>query len=103
MMNPTSTSSGGKQEISLTDLGPDLSGRELGESIRNRVAADTEEVVFDCEGVETMSPSFADELFGKLAVQEDRPGRLRAANASSDVMSVIRFAVRERTQDHDAH
>lgn len=95
-MNPTLTSSGGKQEISLTHLGPDLSGRELGARIREQVEADTDEVVFDCDGIETMSPSFADELFGKLAVQENRPSRLRAANAAPDVMSVIRFAVRER-------
>jgi STAS-like domain of unknown function (DUF4325) len=95
-MNPTSTSSGGKQVISLADLGPDVSGRELGESIRERVIPGTDEVVFDCAGIETMSPSFADELFGKLAVQEDRPAHLRVANASPDVTSVVRFAVRER-------
>lgn len=96
MMSPTLTSSGGKQEISLADFGPDVSGRGLGESIREKVDAAVDEVVFDCGGIKTMSPSFADELFGKLAVQENRPANLRVANASPDVTSVIRFAIRER-------
>ena len=95
-MSPTLTSSSGKQVISLADFGPDVSGRGLGESIRERVDAAVDEVIFDCAGIETMSPSFADELFGKLAVQENRPANLRVANASPDVTSVIRFAVRER-------
>lgn len=95
-MSPTLTSSGGKQVIPLADFGPDVSGRGLGESIRDQVDAAVNEVVFDCAGIETMSPSFADELFGKLAVQQNRPASLRVANASPEVTSVIRFAVRER-------
>jgi hypothetical protein len=98
MMSLTLTSNGGKQEISLTEWGPDVSGRERGLAIRERVKQGVEEVIFDCYGIETMSPSFADELFGKLSVQEGRPTNLRASNASPDVMSVIRFAVRERMQ-----
>lgn len=98
MMSSTLTSSSQKQEISLTELGPDISGRERGLAIRERVKDGMDEVVFDCDGIETMSPSFADELFGKLAVQDGRPAHLKASNASPDVMSVIRFAVRERVE-----
>src|SRR4051812_11335427 len=97
MMSPTLTSNGGKQEISLSEFGPNISGRERGQAIREQIRPGIEEVVFDCQGIETMSPSFADELFGKLAVQEGRPRHLKAANAEPEVMSVIRFAVRERT------
>jgi hypothetical protein len=88
--------SNGRQEISLTEQGPDLSGRERGLAIRESVDPAANEVVFNLYGVETVSPSFADELFGKLSVQTNRPAGLKIANASSDVGQVIQFAVRER-------
>jgi STAS-like domain of unknown function (DUF4325) len=88
--------SDGQQEISLTEQGPDLSGRERGLAIRESVDLGAQEVVFNLYGVETVSPSFADELFGKLSVQENRPAGLKIANAVPDVSQVIQFAVRER-------
>jgi hypothetical protein len=88
--------SNGRQEISLTEQGPDLSGRERGLAIRESVDLGAQEVIFDLYGVETVSPSFADELFGKLSVQANRPAGLKIANAASDVAQVIQFAVRER-------
>lgn len=94
MMSPTSTS---RQEISLTEWGPDVSGRERGLAVREKVELGAEEVIFNLYGVETMSPSFADELFGKLAVQPNRPTHLKVSNASPEVSNVIRFAVRNRT------
>jgi hypothetical protein len=94
-MSPTLTS---KQEISLTEWGPDVSGRERGLAIRSQVQPGADEVVFNLYGVETMSPSFADELFGKLAVQPNRPAHLKVSNASPEVSNVIRFALRNRTE-----
>lgn len=84
------------QTIHLADeLGPDISGRSRGEAVRASVEAGVDEVVFDCAGVESMSPSFADEVFGKLAAQPDRP-RIQIVNASPDVLALVRFAVAER-------
>jgi hypothetical protein len=92
----TLTSSGGKQEIRLGELGTVISGRELGKAIREGIDVRAKEVVFDCEGIDSMTPSFADELFGKLSVQDERPENLKVANAGPEVLSVIRFALRER-------
>jgi uncharacterized protein DUF4325 len=96
-MTATLTSNG-PQEISLSEQGPDLSGRERGMAIRESVDPGAQEVIFNLYGVETVSPSFADELFGKLSVQANRPAALKIANAAADVSQVIQFAVRERQQ-----
>jgi STAS-like domain of unknown function (DUF4325) len=83
--------------VSLADWGPDLSGRTLGASIREEVVDLAPEVLFDCAGVESMSPSFADEVFGKLASSDKRP-HINVVNANPAVLSAIRFAVSERTR-----
>lgn len=83
--------------VSLADWGPDLSGRTLGASIREEVIDLSPEVLFDCEGIESMSPSFADEVFGKLASSPKRP-HISVVNAEPAVLSAIRFAVSERTR-----
>ncbi|HTA33714.1 MAG TPA: STAS-like domain-containing protein [Solirubrobacteraceae bacterium] len=83
------------QTIHLSELGPDLSGRTRGETIRGLVEPGVTEVVFDCTGVESMSPSFADEVFGKLAAQPQRP-HIKIINASQDILALARFAVSER-------
>ncbi len=75
-----------------------MSGRVRGEEIRLKVNPSAAEVVFNLYGVETMSPSFADELFGKLSVQADRPTGLKVSSATPAVMQVIQFAVRERQE-----
>lgn len=58
------------REMRLADeYGPVLSGRLLGEAIRRDVTqlvGSGEKVVLDLDGVEAVSPSFADEIFGKL-------------------------------------
>jgi hypothetical protein len=82
--------------ITLADIGPDVSGRGHGQTIRESVEPDATEVIFDCAGVESMSPSFADEVFGKLAELPERPS-MRVINAPSDIVALIRFAVQERT------
>lgn len=84
-----------RQTIHLAKVGPDLSGRTLGESIRLSVEPDATEVVFDCAEVESMSPSFADEVFGKLAAMPQRP-HIQVVNATPDILALARFAVSER-------
>jgi hypothetical protein len=85
--------------VSLIAHGPDLSGRTLGGAVRQEVVGLGPEVVFDCAGVESMSPSFADEVFGKLASLPDpeRP-HISVIHALPEVLSAIRFAVHERTR-----
>jgi hypothetical protein len=83
------------QTIHLSELGPDLSGRTLGESIRGSIEAGVTEVVFDCTGIESMSPSFADEVFGKIAAEPQRP-HIQIVNATPDIVALARFAVTER-------
>jgi len=62
--------------IKLADeFGPVLAGRVTAVGIREEIeslARQGEDVVIDLDGVEAISPSFADELFGKLpaAVKE---------------------------------
>jgi hypothetical protein len=83
------------QTIHLGESGPDLSGRALGESIRESIDPGAASVVFDCAGVESMSPSFADEVFGKLSEQQQHPS-VQIVNATPDIIALVRFAVGER-------
>ena len=70
--------------------------RELEESLR----ADPERVVIvDFSGVEQVSPSFADECFGKLAAGLGAEGmrrRLRFASADGTVAKVVIYAISNR-------
>jgi len=95
-MSTASTSSSSAQTIRLAEWGPDVTGRTRGAEVRERIEAEATDVVFDCAGVESMSPSFADELFGKLATEDPRP-HISVVNAGADIISAIRFAVRQRT------
>jgi hypothetical protein len=96
-MTTASTSSPpGQQTIRLAFWGPDATGRTLGREVRESVEPAAEEVLFDCEGIDAMSPSFADEVFGKLAEQAERP-HIKIINATPEVLDTIRFAVSQRT------
>ncbi len=83
------------QTIHLAELGPDISGRTRGALIRESIEQGATEVVFDCAGIESMSPSFADEVFGKLAERPQRP-RIEIVNATPEIVALVRFAVQER-------
>jgi hypothetical protein len=96
MPTALTSSSPQKQTIRLGEWGPDVTGRSLGEQVRAEISPDAVEVLFDCEGVDSVSPSFADELFGKLAAKPRRP-HIRIVNGSPDIIAAIRFAVRERS------
>jgi hypothetical protein len=77
--------------------GPVLTGRRAGaeiartasERVRNGV------VVLDFTDVETVAPSIADELFGKLRTRIDDK-RLRFTNLSSHLRDVAQMAERRR-------
>lgn len=55
----------------VDEFGPVLAGRGRATQMRQRIerlARSGKAIVVDLEGVEAISPSFADELFGKLPV-----------------------------------
>lgn len=68
--------------------GRDLAG-EIREEVVRRVEAG-EEVVIDLDGVLTVSPSFADELFGKLPASVG--SRVQFENVSEHLQSVAEMA-----------
>jgi hypothetical protein len=96
MMSSTSEAARVQTIRLLDQMGADISGRGSGEEVRGLVEHGVTEVVFDLAGVESMSPSFADEVFGKLAQETARPS-IRVVNAADDIVALIRFAVRQRT------
>lgn len=97
-LTPTTSDSGDTYTMPLLDLGSDLSGRGLGETVREEfLRLDGDTILVDCTGIHSMSPSFADEAFGALATAPHRP-RIRVVNASPDVLSAVRFAVEQHTR-----
>ncbi len=87
--------------ISLAaEFGSVLVGRATAERIRGRIetAARVGEapVVLDFSGVLTVSPSFADELFAKLAPELRTPERIRLDGMSPALKSIQRFVVAGR-------
>jgi hypothetical protein len=75
-----------------------LTGRASAARIVERVAAELsagDVVVLDFAGVQAVSPSFADELFGKLASRL-RSDNVRFANLSEHLTSVARMAEQQR-------
>lgn len=82
------------------ELGPVLTGRELAADLRGRVEDFLDQggsVVIDFAGVESMSPSFADELFAKLAVPADDE-RLQFEHLRDDLQSLVRFVIEGRSE-----
>ena len=82
------------------ELGPVLAGRNVAASLRDRVETALgrgEEVLLDFEGVDAMSPSFADELFAKLSV---RPGsgsdQVRFEHLRDDQLALVEYVLRGR-------
>lgn len=73
-------------------VGPLLVGRSAGARLLEEIlrAAETALVVVDFEGVEAVSPSFADELFGKPPPDLARRRCVRFAGASDEVRALAR-------------
>lgn len=70
-----------------------LGGRILGEEIRAEVISlvkTGEEVVLDLDGVLAISPSFADEVFGKLPAEVG--DRVRFVNVGDNLQTVAEMA-----------
>lgn len=71
-----------------------LGGRVLGARIRSEVARQVEageKVVLDLEGVLVISPSFADEIFGKLPA-EVGDDHIAFVNVSKQIQAVANMA-----------
>lgn len=71
-----------------------LTGRQFAASLVEEIAAETSSgtpVIVDFKGVETVSPSFADELFGKLVARVE-PDQVRFENLSGHLETVARLA-----------
>ncbi|MBW8059269.1 MAG: DUF4325 domain-containing protein [Solirubrobacterales bacterium] len=82
------------------ELGPVLAGRNVAASLRDRVEAALsrgEAVVIDFQGVDAMSPSFADELFAKLSVRPDEGGdQVRFEHLRDDLQALVEYVLRGR-------
>jgi anti-sigma regulatory factor (Ser/Thr protein kinase) len=83
------------------ELGSVLTGRSIGAELRERILAALEAgdvVEVDFEGVEVMSPSFADELFGKLPPEVLASGRVKFENLADDLTFLARFVAAQRAR-----
>jgi STAS-like domain of unknown function (DUF4325) len=89
------------QQMQLADEhGVVLGGRVLGEQIRAEVVRQVRAggtVVLDLAGVEAISPSFADEIFGKLPAEVG--DGVEFANVSDQLQAVANMA-RAGRADH---
>ncbi|MDX2199914.1 MAG: STAS-like domain-containing protein [Phycisphaerae bacterium] len=88
--------------IVLRQYGEFLSTRVIGEDVRRLVEAIVEdggEARIDFTGVDGITISFADEVFGKLALKwglERLRGAIRSRNAHDEIARTISFAVNGR-------
>lgn len=84
------------------EFGSSLGTRFLGLNIRNKILQDLNagnRVVFDFEGVELISNSFADECFGKLLLNFDLnfiKANTTFRNLNKDIVRVVKYAIMER-------
>lgn len=81
-------------------LGPVLTGRSVAEHLRRQIEAALEvedAVIVDLDGVEAISPSFADELFAKLPGDALQSGRVRFEHLDDDTAALVRFVVAGRS------
>jgi hypothetical protein len=84
--------------IRLADeVGPVLTGRTVGARVRERIGACVlrgESVVVDFEGVEAISPSFADEMFARVPAEAVESGQVRFANLDDELLMIARLMSR---------
>lgn len=83
----------------VEDIGPVLSGRSAGASLRERVeslAADNCHVVVDFRGVEVATPGFADEIFGKIARALVESGQVSFSNLDEHLRALQDFVTAGR-------
>jgi hypothetical protein len=86
------------------ELGSVLSGRFEAEELRSRIegaAESGQRVVVSFEGVEAVSPSFADELFAKMSAALLETGRVKFVDLDDDLLAIARFVAEGRTPAQD--
>ena len=88
--------------IQFKFIGIHLATRVHGEEIRNQIIEDMkvhDVIVFDFEGVETVSNSFADECFAKLTLtipMEEIKAKTTFINAIPFIKAVIAYSFKAR-------
>jgi anti-anti-sigma regulatory factor len=82
----------------VDEEGPILTGRATASALRARVekCAELGEVVVDLGEIEVVSPSFADEFFGKLPDALLSGGRVRFEHVSDELARVARVVTAGR-------
>lgn len=93
--------------IKMSEFGSSLCTRSSGRDVYNQVAkelaADNKRVVFDFENVTSVTNSFADEVFGRLALDVGlEPLKRQTSFINIEVFpaKVIRTAIDNRTSRH---
>lgn len=84
--------------FSMKEFGSTLASRHLGAKVRRRLVEALKEngaVTVDFSGVDVASPSFLDECFGKL-VMENVKGTISFRNTPDEIVTMIRTFVRKR-------
>lgn len=77
------------------EYGPVLAGRGSAGRFRAQVEklAERAPVVIDFDGITTVSPSFADELFAKLSPDLIEDGNVRFENMGDGIDAIARYVV----------
>lgn len=87
--------------IKFSKFGSSLGTRDLGSKIRKEVeeSINNENIIFDLEGMEIISNSFADECFAKLLLKFDFDtikSKTSFINGNNDITKIILKAFRDR-------
>jgi len=89
--------------INLSDYGTDLSSRTTGSTVRDLILSalnnSSDAVSISCQGIRTLSESFADEVFGILVAEKGKPWfkeHVSIIGLNESTRSAILLAVAER-------
>lgn len=91
-----------ERKIELSGYGTDLSSRTTGATVRaviDEIAKNQDRVIVDCNGIRTISESFADELFGILVAKHGKlwfKERISVIGLTESTRNAILRAVAER-------
>jgi anti-anti-sigma regulatory factor len=83
----------------LSEFGRHLTGRFIGRKIKEQILSNPGNVVIDFHGVESISHSFADEVFGKLFMElgdQSFRNKIKITNCSDEIRTIIKFVLKER-------
>jgi hypothetical protein len=80
------------------DFGSVLTGRSRAKELRERVEAQARQgsVVLDFEGISTVSPSFADELFAKMDPQLLDQHVVRFEHVATGIEAIAKYVISAR-------